>query len=185
MLDSLFQEARQKMERACEHLRDEYSKLQTGRASAAMVDGVMVEVFGSMMPLKALASISIPESNQIAIQPWDRGQLASIEKAIANANLGLNPRNDGVTVRLTIPQLTEERRKDMVKTVHRLAEECRISIRNSRQDSHGQFKQLRKDSQITEDDQLNLEKRLQKMVDDFNQQVELLSKKKEEDVMKV
>src|SRR5690606_39060808 len=142
-MDQMFNEARQKMEKALDHLHEEYGKLQTGRASAAMVEGAMVESFGAKMPLKGVAGISIPEANQIVIQPWNRDQLVNIEKAITNANLGLNPQNDGVVIRLTIPPLTEERRKDLVKTVHRLAEEGRISIRNARQDAHTRIKQMK------------------------------------------
>lgn len=184
-MDPMFNEARQKMQKSIDHLQEEYGKLQTGRASAALVEGVMVESFGTMMPLKGVASISIPESNQIAIQPWDRSQLASIEKAITQANLGLNPQNDGLLIRLVIPPLTEERRRDLVKTAHRLAEEARISIRNARQDAHTQLKNLKKDKQISEDESTRLEKQLQEGVEQFNQNVDQLAKKKEEEVMKI
>lgn len=184
-MDSMFNDAHQKMQKSIDHLHEEFGKLQTGRASAALVEGVMVESFGTNMPLKGLASISIPESNQIAIQPWDRGQLPAIEKAIRNANLGLNPQNDGILIRLIIPPLTEERRRDLVKTVHRLAEEARISIRNARQDAHTLVKNLKKDKEISEDDATRLEKQIQEVVDQFNEQVDKAAKKKEEDVMKV
>lgn len=181
----MFQATKQKMQGHLNHLHEEYGKLQTGRASGAMVEGVMVESFGAKMPLKGVASISVPESNQILIQPWDKSQLSAVEKAIIEANLGLNPQNDGVVIRLTIPPLTEERRKDLVKTVHRLAEEARVSIRQDRQDANNKIKQLKKDGEITEDDVKRLEKELQDLVDDFNKHIEASAKKKDEDVMTV
>lgn len=181
----MFQDTRKKMQGHLDHLHEEYGKLQTGRASAAMIDGVMVDNFGAKTPLKGVASISIPESNQIMIQPWNKDQLPSVEKAIVEANLGLNPQNDGIAIRITIPPLTEERRKDLVKTVHRLAEDARVSIRQDRQDAHNKIKQLKKDGDITEDDVKRLEKDLQDIVDEFNEHIEASAKKKEEDVMKV
>lgn len=167
------------------HLQEEYSRLQVGRANPSLVEGVMVEVYGSMQPLKAVAGISIPDARTIQIQPWDRGSLAPIEKAILASNLGLNPVNDGIVVRINIPQLTEERRKDLVKVVHKLAEEARISIRNYRQDAHSEFKKLRADSAITEDDQKLGEKLLQEKVDKANENIEHAAKAKEQDVMTI
>lgn len=181
----MFQSIKQKMQGHLDYLHEQFGKLQTGRASAAMVEGVMVDNFGSKTPLKGVASISIPESNQITIQPWNKDQLTNIEKAIVEADLGLNPQNDGSLIRLTIPPLTEERRKDLVKTVHRLAEEARVSIRQDRQDAHNKIKQLKKDDEITEDDVRRLEKDLQEIVDEFNKHIEASAKKKDEDVMKV
>ena len=137
------------------------------------------------MPLKGIASISIPESNQIAIQPWNRDQLPNIEKAIVNANLGLNPQNDGTIIRLILPPLTEDRRKELVKLVHQYAEDARISIRNARHEALGKLKDMEKGKEIGEDELAIREKELQNTVDEFNKKVEEDAKKKEEDVMTV
>lgn len=167
------------------YLHEEYSKLQTGRANAALVDSLEVECFGSTMPLKGLASISIPESNQIAIQPWNRDQLPNIEKAIRESNLGLNPSNDGQMIRLILPPLTEERRKDLVKLVHKYAEDARVSIRNARHEALKKWEAQEKTKEISEDELSGNEKGLQKEVDDFNQKVEENAKQKEKDIMTV
>jgi ribosome recycling factor len=185
MPDSIINEAKAKMEDAIKFLLAEYSKLQTGRANAALVEGIMVESFGTMMPLKGIASISIPESNQIAIQPWNRDQLTSIEKAITEANLGLNPQNNGTLIRLILPPLTEERRKELVKLVHKYAEDARISIRNARHESLSKLKNMEKEKDIGEDELAGREKELQNIVDKFNKEVEEYAEKKEKEVMTV
>jgi len=185
MPDQIIQEAKSKMQNAEDHLHEEYAKLQTGRANAALVENVMVESYGSMTPLKGVASISIPENNQIAIQPWNRDQLPNVEKAITNANLGLNPQNDGIIIRLIIPPLTEERRKELVKFVHQYAEDARISLRNARHEALNSLKAMEKEKQIGEDELAGKEKDLQNIVDDFNQKIEELAKHKEQDVMTV
>jgi ribosome recycling factor len=185
MPDSILNEAKVKMNKAVEFLQTEFSKLQTGRANAALVENVMVESYGAMMPLKGLASISVPESNQIAIQPWSRDQITSIEKAITAANLGLNPRSDGIVIRLTLPPLTEERRKDLVKLVHKYAEDARIAGRNARHESLSKLKNMEKEKEISEDMLNSKEKEFQKIVDDFNAKVDDMAKKKEKDVMTV
>lgn len=162
-------------------LQGEYGRLQTGRASASLVEHLNVEAYGSTQPLKNLANISVPEARQIVIQPWDKGVMAAIEKAINTSNLGLNPLNDGLLIRLTIPQLTEERRKEMVKLVGKLAEEARISVRNVRQDA---LKKIKKD-EVGEDEAKRLEAGIQGQVDKANGQIDEIAKKKEEDVMRV
>lgn len=174
-----------KCQDALDHLHQEYAKIQTGRANAALVESLMVDSYGVKSPLKALANISVPEAKQIAIQPWDRGQLVSIEKAIIEADLGLNPQNDGVLIRLNLPPLTEERRKELVKLVHKLAEDAKISIRNARHESLHQFKEMEKAKEISEDELRGKESDVQEKVDEFNKKVEENSKKKEEDVMTV
>lgn len=175
----------QKLQGALEHLKDEFSKLQTGRASAGMVDGLMVDSYGTKMQLKAVASITIPEAKQIAIQPWDRGQITAIEKAIRESNLGLNPQNDGVVIRLMLPPLTEERRKDLVKVMHRLAEEAKISARNARHESLNELKAKEKNKEIGEDVLKINEKEVQAKIDDFNKKVDEAAKAKEADIMTV
>ncbi|MBU0706538.1 ribosome recycling factor [Patescibacteria group bacterium] len=185
MSDQVIAEAKQKMENAVKYLHEEYGKLHTGRASAALVEGLEVEVFGSVMPLKGLASISIPESNQIAIQPWNRDHLPNIEKAILEAKLGLNPSNNGQVIRLIIPPLTEDRRRDLVKLVHKYAEDARVSIRNSRHDALKKYESMEKGKEISEDELVGKEKSLQKEVEDFNARVEADAKQKEKDIMTV
>lgn len=169
------------LDRIVNFLQGEYARLQTGRASASLVEHLNVEAYGSMQPLKNLANISVPEARQIVIQPWDKGVMAAIEKAINTSNLGLNPLNDGLLIRLTIPQLTEERRKEMVKLVGKLAEEARISVRNVRQDA---FKKIKKD-EVGEDEAKRLEAGIQGQVEKANERIDEIAKKKEEDVMKV
>ncbi len=181
----MIEELIKKCQDAIDHLHQEYAKIQTGRANAALVENIMVDSYGVKSPLKAVANISIPEAKQIAIQPWDRSQLSTIEKAIIEADLGLNPQNDGVAIRLNLPPLTEERRKELVKLVHQYAEDARISIRNARHETLHQFKEMEKAKEISEDDLKGKEKNVQEKVDEFNKMVEEASKKKEEDVMTV
>lgn len=172
-------------EKAISHLKDEFGRLQVGRANSALVENVNIDVYGAVQPLKAVASISIPEPRTIQIQPWDRGNLAAIEKAIVGIGTGLNPVNDGTFVRINIPPLTEERRKDLSKHVHKLAEDARITVRNSRQEAHNHFKQLKSNSDITEDDLRDADKKLQEKVDDTNKKIDETAKSKEQDVMTV
>ncbi len=173
------------MKKIIDHLKTEYSHLQIGRASASLVEGVMVEAYGSMQSLKGLAHISVPDAKTIQIQPWDKGVLQAIEKGIMMANLGLNPSNDGIVVRINIPPLTEERRRDLTKVVHKLAEDARISVRHARQGVMDKIKGQEKAKEISEDMAKGLEKKLQDKVDAVNQEIETLAKGKEADVMKV
>jgi len=184
-VDSSIQDAVKEFESAMIHLQGEYAKLQVGRANPALVEGVSIEAYGASQSLKAVASISIPEPRTIQIQPWDKGMLAAIEKGILNANLGLNPVNDGVCVRLAIPPLNEERRAELAKMVNRLAEDAKISIRNVRQDAHKQFKQLKDSGDIAEDELHGAEKRFQEKVDEYNKRVDDMAAGKEKDVMTV
>lgn len=185
MDNQVIEEAKKKMSDALGYLHEEYGKLHTGRANAALVESVEIEVFGSSMPLKGLASISIPESNQIAIQPWNRDHLTSIEKAIREGSLGLNPSNDGVAIRIILPPLTEERRRDLVKLVHRYAEDTRVSIRNARHEAMKKLEAMEKAKEISEDELSGKEKSLQKAVDEFNAKVEEDARHKEKDIMTV
>lgn len=169
------------LDKIASFLQGEYSRLQTGRASTSLVEHLSVEAYGSVQPLKNLANISVPEARQIVIQPWDKGVISAIEKAINTSSLGLNPVNDGLLIRLSIPQLTEERRKEMVKLVGKMAEESRISVRNVRQDA---LKRIKKD-EVGEDEAKRLEAGIQGQVDKANERIDELARKKEEDVMKV
>lgn len=181
MSDQVLQEAKQKMQKALDYLHEEFGKLQMGRANAALVDSLPIESFGAVMPLKGLANISIPESNQIAIQPWNKDHLVSIEKAIRESSLGLNPTNDGSMIRLILPPLTEERRRDLVKLVHKYAEDSRVSIRNSRHEALHKLKEM----ELSEDEMKGMEKKVQTMVDEFNEKIEDNTKHKEKDIMTV
>lgn len=174
-----------KCEDAISHLHVEFAKVQTGRASAGLVEDIMVDSYGAKMPLKGVATITIPEPSQIAIQPWSRDQLTNIEKAIMEADIGLNPQNDGVYIRLNIPPLTEERRKDLVKMIHKFAEETRVSIRNARHETLKHFQSMEKEKEISEDELRGKEKQVQEVVDEYNEKVEEITKKKEGDLMKV
>ena len=171
--------------KAIVHLKEEFARLQVGRANAGLVENISVEMYGVSQPVKSVANISIPDARTIQIQPWDKGALAHIEKAIVGIGTGLNPMNDGVVIRINIPPLTEERRKDLTKHVRKLAEDTKIAIRTSRQDAHNEFKKLKADNVITEDDLFSGDKDLQKKVDEANEKVDALAKAKEQDVMTV
>ncbi len=177
--------SKQEFSKAAEHLKHEYSKLQVGRASAALIEDVKVTAYGVEQPLKAIASISVPDPKTIQIQPWDRGTLNQIDVAIQQAGLNLMPVNDGVVVRINIPPLTEERRKDLTKIVNKLAEDARISIRTARQDAHEAFKKLEADKVISEDDLHLANKHLQDAVDAANKDIEEISKTKEKEIMTI
>lgn len=185
MVNEIIQELGQKCEDSIDHLHQEYTKLQTGRASVALVEHIMVDSFGSKTQLIGMASLSTPESNQIVIQPWNRDQMPNIEKALTEANLGMTPQNDGTLIRLNIPPLTEDRRKDLVKLVHQYAEDSRISVRNARHEAINAMKDLEKAKEISEDELRGKEKEVQDNVDGYNQKIEEAAKHKEKDIMTV
>ncbi len=185
MTDDLLRTVQAEFDQALSHLKEEYSKLQIGRASASLVEGIMVEAYGSKQPIKAMASISISDAKSIQIQPWDRSQLSMVEKAIQNSDLNINPVNDGLSLRLNLPQMTEERRRDLSKVVHRLAEEARIAVRHPRQKAIEKAKEQQKNGDITEDQLRGFEKQLQEKVDEVNKAIEDAAKAKEQDVMTV
>lgn len=183
--DSDLQAASQEFAKVLEHLKAEYSRLQAGRASANLLDGVQVEMYGSAQPIKAVGNITIPDSKTIQIQPWDKSALAPLEKAIASAGLNLNPVNDGNLIRIVLPALTEERRRDLVKVVNKMAEESRISVRNIRQKFQTKFKEAEKKGEMSEDELRGAEKKLQDTVDKYNKEIEDTAKAKEADIMTV
>lgn len=185
MSHPLVQKASQDFTKTVEHLQDEYSKLQIGRASSALVENLMVEAYGMMQPVKAIGSVSVPDGRTVQIQPWDKGMLAAIEKAIQVSDLNLNPVNNGIAIILNIPPLTEERRRDLVKVVGRLAEEARIAVRNLRHETMATFKRMEHEGEMTEDDRKGSENALQKAVDDANSKIDDLAKKKEEAIMTI
>lgn len=184
-MSQALQQAKQAFTKAMDHLKDEYAKLQIGRASAGLVEPLIVNVYGSMQPLKGIASISVPDARTLQIQPWDKSTLPAIEKAIQDSDLNLNPTNNGAAVILNIPPLTEERRRDLVKVVNRLAEEAKISVRNARHDAMATFKRMEHEGDMTEDDRNRSEKQMQEAVDQANKEIAELAKKKEESIMTV
>ena len=170
----------QEAEKVLSHLHGEFAKLQTGRANASLVENIDVDAYGQKMQLKGVASISVQDSKTIVIQPWDRTVMQAIEKAIQQSNIGINPVNDGIVIRLTMPSMTEERRLQMVKIVQKLGEEGRISLRQARQKTLDMIKQEK-----DEDVKSTLEGHLQKEVDKYNDKIDESRKHKEEEVMKV
>ena len=185
MVNEILEELELKCIESLDHLHQEFAKIQTGRANAALVEGIMVDSYGAKVPLRGVATITIPEPTQIAIQPFSKDQLVNVEKAVREADLGINPQNDGNYIRLNIPPLTEERRRDLVKLVNKIAENSRISIRNARHEALGSFKKMEKEKQISEDELKSREKIVQDKVDKFNEKIEESTKKKESDIMTV
>ena len=175
-----------KMDKAIQHLADEMNALRTGRATTALVDSLVVEVYGVPQPLKAVASISTPDARTIAISPWDKTSLQSIEKAIReNQQLGLNPSNDGVVIRLNIPAMTEDRRREVVKSLGAKIEDCRIALRNIRHDAMSEVKKLEKDKLATQDDLKFAETELNKKIDMYQRKIEELEATKTKEIMSV
>ena len=175
----------EKMEKSVETFKNELSKVRTGRASISLLDGISVDAYGSPMPMNQVATMTIPESRMIAIQPWDPQMVPAIEKAILKSNLGLAPQNDGKVIRLTIPQLTEERRKELVKQVRKVAEEFRVAVRNVRREAIDTLKQQKKDKEISEDDLFKLQDDAQKETDIYVKQIDTVTEHKEKEMMEI
>lgn len=174
-----------KMEKSVDAFKHELSKVRTGRASISLLDGISVDAYGSPMPMNQVATLTVPENRMIAIQPWDPQMVPAIEKAIMKSNLGLTPANDGKVIRLTIPQLTEERRKELVKQVRKVAEEFRVTIRNSRREAIDLLKTQKKDKEISEDDLFKMQDEAQKETDTYVKQIDEITAHKEKEVMEV
>lgn len=177
--------ARAKMEKVISDLQHEMASIRTGRASINLFDGIQVEAYGSQMPINHLATLHVPEPSMITIQPYDVSQIGAIEKAIRASDLGLNPSNDGKVIRVPIPTLTEERRKELVKHLHHVAEEHRVAVRNVRRDANEAVKKLFKDKLISEDDERRSLEEIQKLTDSYVAKVDQLSKVKEKDILEV
>lgn len=173
------------MEQAVEHLKRDLAGLRTGRASVALLDGVRVDYYGTMTPLKQIANISTPEARLITIQPWDPQKIKEIEKALANSGLGITPSNDGKIIRVPLPPLTEERRKELTKICKKHGEEAKIQIRGFRRDANEELKKLQKDAKLTEDELRKSEQETQKLTDQFGQKIDDVIKKKEQEIMEV
>jgi len=183
MIESTIKETRERMAKTTEAMKVELSRVRTGRASVSLLDGVRVDYYGTMTPLNQMASLSVPESRLITIQPWDTSVLKEIEKAILKSDLGLTPSNDGKLIRLAIPPLTEARRKDLVKLVYKIGEEHKVAIRNIRRDSNELLKMAKKDGDISEDDAFKGQDRVQETTDEFIKAIDDLTKAKEKEIL--
>ena len=184
-LKETYVQLKTRMDKAVEDFRREMAATRTGRANVHMLDTVNVDYYGSMMPLNQIATIHAPEPQMITVQPFDPSSLGTIEKAIRTADLGLNPMNDGKIIRVPVPPLTEERRKDMVKHLHRILEEHRTAIRNIRRDGNDAIKKAMKDKKVTEDDEKRALEEIQKLTDDEIKKMEEMSKTKEKEVLEI
>ncbi|MCH8190925.1 MAG: ribosome recycling factor [Chloroflexi bacterium] len=185
MIDDVLRQTEAKMKKSIAVLETEMASIRTGRASASLVDHITVDYYGNPTPLNQLATITVPEARVIAIQPWDKQTASPIEKAILKSDLGLNPVNDGTTIRLPIPLLTEERRKDLVKVVRRRIEDGKVAVRNVRRDGLESLRALEKNKEISQDEQKRAQDQLQKVTDTFVGQADVLGAKKETELMEV
>ncbi len=176
---------KEKMEKTVSALKRDYAAIRAGRASAAILDRVTVDYYGTPTPVNQLASVSVAEARILTIQPWDKSVLHGIEKAIQASDIGINPQNDGSVIRLTFPQLTEDHRKAIVKDVSKAAEESKVAIRSIRRDSMDKIKKMQKSSEITEDDLKDGEEEIQKITDDFIKEIDKIAKAKEAEVMEI
>ena len=180
-----FKEYSKKMEKTLEHLGEECGAVRAGRANAKVLDRISVEYYGSETPLNGVATISSPDARTLVVQPWDTKLLKDIQKAIQTSDLGINPQNDGRVIRLVFPQLTEERRKELTKQVKKYAEEAKVAMRNIRRDGMDYVKKLKKNSEITEDEQKKAEKDLQEMLDKYIKKVDDVLAVKEKELMAI
>ena len=183
MIDKVFKETKDKMEKAIDALRKELSRIRTGRATSALLDGIRVQYYGSQVPLNQVGSVAVPDSRQITIQPWDVKAIGEIEKAILKSELGLTPINDGKLIRINIPTLTEERRRDLVKVTKKMAEESRVAMRNIRREGNEGLKTLKKDKAIAEDDLFKAQDEIQKITKEFIERIDRLGEEKEKEIM--
>ena len=183
MKDEILSETRQKMEKTAESLNQEFKKMRTGRASVSILEGIKAECYGSQMRLNQISSISIPESRLLTIQPWDQSIIGNIEKSILKSGLGLTPMNDGKLIRISIPPLTEERRKELAKMAKKMAEESKVSIRNQRREANELLKELKKESEISEDEMYKYQDKVQKITDKFIEKIDETRKEKEQEIL--
>src|SRR3954451_18475000 len=184
-IEEFLADATDRMDKSVQHARNEFMTVRTGRASAALLDRITVDYYGTATPLKQLATINVPEPRMLTVQPFDPSSIRNVEKAIQESDLGLTPSNDGKMIRLPIPQLTEERRKDLVKIVRNLAEEGRVAVREIRRDAMKHLKDLVDKGDVGADEERRAEERVQKLTDDHTKQIDDLLKHKEAEVMEV
>src|SRR5690349_8660983 len=185
MVDDIFEDAERRMQKAVEVLKQDLSSLRTGRASSALIERITVDFYGAPTPINQVASISVPEARLLVIQPWDRKLLIDIEKAIQKSDLGINPNNDGQVIRLNIPPLNEERRRDMVKMLHKKLDEHKVAVRNIRRDTQDKLQDREKKKEISEDELKRSKDRLQKLTDKYVDEMDKVGKTKEHEILEV
>jgi len=185
MIDEIVEDAESRMTKSVESLKTELTKIRTGRAHPSLLDQVMVDYYGSMTPIKQIASVVAEDSRSLAVTPWEKPMVAAIEKAIMTANLGLNPASQGTVIRVPMPALTEERRRDLVKVVKAEGEGAKVAIRNIRRDANGDFKDLLKEKEISEDENRKAEERIQKLTDKYVTDVDKVLEAKEKEMMEI
>jgi len=185
MIKDILNDAEDRMKKTIEHFTRDLAGLRAGRANPAMVEKIMVDYYGEPTPLNQLANINVPEARLLVIQPWDKGSISSIEKAILKSDLGVNPNNDGNVVRIAIPQLTEERRKDLVKVVKKRSEEARVAIRNIRREGNDMIKSSEKEKLVSEDESKKGMDEIQKLTDKYIKDIDAIMQTKEKDIMEV
>lgn len=184
-LKKYYDEAHKEMDDAYQYLKRELSHIRAGKATPNLLDGIKVDYYGTQTPLNQLAGVTVPEARLLVVQPYDKGSIEAIEKAIMSSGLGLNPNNDGVLIRIPLPILSEERRKELVKLAHEIAENARISIRNARRDANDHIKHAVKEESLPEDSKFESEEEIQSLTDEYINKVEAALKKKEEEILTV
>ncbi|MCX8012344.1 MAG: ribosome recycling factor [Desulfobacterota bacterium] len=185
MIKELEKEMRAQMEKALENTKQEFSRIRTGRASISLLDGIKVNYYGSVVPLNQVATLAVPDSRLITVQPWDTKIIGEIEKAILRSDLGLTPTNDGKIIRIPIPPLTEERRKELVKVIGKVAEKSKIALRNIRREVNEKLKELKKNKEISEDEYFSSHDQVQKITDEYIERSERLFLEKEKELMSI
>lgn len=183
MIDETLQEAKDQMKKSLAALGRDFNRVRTGRASLTLLDGLTADYYGAQTPLNQMASLSVPEPRLMLIQPWDANSCEAIEKAVLASDLGLTPQNDGKVVRISIPPLTEERRKELVKVVRKMGEECKVSVRNARRDANEMFKELKKEGEVSEDDAFRAQEDAQKLTDQYVAEVDKVLAEKEKEIL--
>ena len=183
MIEETYQETRDRMIKSITALKTELKRIRTGRASSSLLDGIKVDYYGTPTPISQMSTVAVPESRLITIQPWDVTVIKDIEKAILKSDLGLTPSNDGKLIRISIPPLTEERRKELVKLVHKTSEEYKVAVRNIRRDANELVKGFKKDGDISEDDAFKAQDEIQKITDDHIKQIDEIFKVKEKEIL--
>ena len=183
MIESIYDETRESMRKSIASLKKELNRLRTGRASLSILEGVKVDYYGTPTPLNQMATLAVPESRLITIQPWDVSVIKDIEKALLKSDLGLTPSNDGKIIRIAIPPLTEERRKDLVKVVHKMCEDYKVSVRNIRRDSNDLLKSMKKDGEISEDEAFKSQDQIQKITDEQIKLIDECYQEKEKEIL--
>ena len=183
MLDEIYQETGDNMGKSIASLENEFKRIRTGRASVSILDGIRVEYYGTPTPLNQMTSLSVPESRLISIQPWDVSVIKEIEKAILKSDLGLTPSSDGKIIRIAIPPLTEERRKELVKVINKMSEDHKVAVRNLRRDANDMIKELKKEGEISEDEAFKAQDQVQKITDEHITLIDEINNKKEKEIL--